>query len=109
MPAADETVAVARMAAAAGKSIQEVVEWTHAVEYKATAYRVASRGRMQTGNAQESLYAEASSWADPVALEEQLARASERRKRALTGEELRAIKQRKQDLKEKKRREWLLT
>lgn len=57
---------------------------------------------------QDSLYAEAASWANPAELEQQLARAAERRKRGLRGEELRAVKQRKAELKEKKRREWLL-
>lgn len=58
---------------------------------------------------QDSLYAEAASWANPAELEQQLARAAEQRKRGLSGEELRAIKQRKAELKEKKRREWLFT
>ncbi len=58
---------------------------------------------------QESLYAEIASWTNPHELEQQLAKASERRKRALTGEELRQVKQRKQELKEKKQRAWLFT
>jgi hypothetical protein len=58
---------------------------------------------------QESLYAEAASWADPADLEGQLARAAERRKRALTGEELRQVKQRRQEMKDKKRTAWLFT
>lgn len=58
---------------------------------------------------QESLYAEAASWANPAELEQQLARAAERRKRGLSCRELRVVKQRKAELKEKKRREWLFT
>ena len=58
---------------------------------------------------QESLYAEISSWTDPEALEAQLAASAERRKRALHGEELRVVKQRKQEQKEKKRTAWLYT
>ena len=58
---------------------------------------------------QESLYAEVASWANPHELEQQLAKAAERRKRALTGEELRQVKQRKQEMKEKKRTAWLFT
>lgn len=57
----------------------------------------------------ESLYAENASWADPWTLEQQLARTAEKRKRGLSGEELKVVKQRKQELKEKKRREWLLS
>ncbi|KAL4425511.1 hypothetical protein ABPG75_009527 [Micractinium tetrahymenae] len=109
LPAHDEAVALARAAAAAGRSIQEVAAWSREVDYSVTAYRVAARGRIQAGDAKESLYAEAASWANPAELEQQLARAAERRKRGLRGEELRAVKQRKAELKEKKRREWLLT
>ena len=58
---------------------------------------------------QESLYAEASSWVNPAELEQQLAKAAERRKRGLTGAALRQVKQRKQELKEKKRTAWLYT
>lgn len=108
LPAHDEAVALARAAAAAGKSIQEVAAWGREADYSATAYRVAARGRIQTGGTADSLYAEAASWANPAELEQQLARAAERRKRGLRGEELRAVKQRKAELKEKKRREWLL-
>ncbi|KAL4419397.1 hypothetical protein ABPG77_003371 [Micractinium sp. CCAP 211/92] len=107
LPAHDEAVALARAAAAAGKSLQEVAAWGREVDYTATAYRVAARGRIQADGAKESLYAEAASWANPAELEQQLARAAERRKRGLRGGELRAVKQRKAELKEKKRREWL--
>lgn len=47
LPAHDETVAVARVAAASGKSLHEVLEWNRQVDYTATAYRVAARGRIQ--------------------------------------------------------------
>ena len=50
LPADDETVAVARLAAASGKSIQEVAEWGRrrgGEDYSVTAYRVAARGRIQ--------------------------------------------------------------
>ncbi|EFN57537.1 hypothetical protein CHLNCDRAFT_143156 [Chlorella variabilis] len=111
LPAHDEAVAVARMAASSGRSIQEVVAWAQeqSVDYGATAYRVAARGRIQAPGAPESLYAEVASWANPHELEQQLAKAAERRKRALTGEELRQVKQRKQEMKEKKRTAWLFT
>lgn len=49
LPAHDEAVALARAAAAAGKSIQEVAAWGREADYSATAYRVAARGRIQTG------------------------------------------------------------
>jgi len=58
---------------------------------------------------QDSLYAEAASWTDPAQLERQLARVAERRKRALSGAELQALKQRKQELKERNRKAWLFT
>lgn len=169
LPADDEAVAVARMAAAAGRSIQEVAAMSRGEDYGATAYRVALRGRIQAGGAevrgwlscrsvvrqamhrqgreasgglfrclttctshapccfcpprcpppialppslsvlQESLYAEAASWTDPATLEKQLQRAAERRKRPLTGQELRAVKQRKAEMKEKKKVGWLFT
>jgi hypothetical protein len=57
---------------------------------------------------QEPLYAEFSSWANPHEMEAQLAKAAERRKRALTGQELRQVKERKKELKDKKRHAWLL-
>ncbi|PSC76444.1 hypothetical protein C2E20_0493 [Micractinium conductrix] len=109
LPADDEAVAVARMAAAAGRSIQEVAAMSRGEDYGATAYRVALRGRIQAGGAEESLYAEAASWTDPATLEKQLQRAAERRKRPLTGQELRAVKQRKAEMKEKKKVGWLFT
>jgi hypothetical protein len=171
LPAHDEAVGVARLAAASGRSISEVLEWGRAqqADYTSTAYRVAARGRIQApgepvreaarsvlrciagvrapwrllllaavgwdshacrcsdtlrcslapwasprclhnsldGVVQEPLYAEVSSWANPHELGEQLARAAQRRKRTLTPEELRAVKQRKKELKEKKMRAWL--
>ena len=54
LPVHDEAVAVARMAAAAGKSIQEVADWGRNADYTATAYRVAARGRIQAGDGRES-------------------------------------------------------
>ncbi|KAL4860024.1 tRNA(adenine(34)) deaminase [Chlorella vulgaris] len=91
LPAHDEAVSMARMAALSGKSIQEVMEWSRAqvVDYSSTAYRVAARGRIQAPGAAEPLYAEFSRWANPHEMEAQLAKAAERRKRALTGQELR--------------------
>lgn len=59
--------------------------------------------------AQEHLYAEASSWANPHELEQQLARAAERRKRPLKGEELRQVIERKKALKREKATGWLYT
>ena len=177
LPAHDEAVAVARVAAASGRSIQEVLEWSRQGDYKATAYRVAARGRIQapTGPvgagtaagrgvafvrllecsgwdappplplcsrlvttqlvggaahslppaaaharrrlpgpapcaaAQESLYAEAASWANPWELEQQLAAAAERRKRGLSGAELRAVRERKKEIKRQKQTAWLFT
>lgn len=47
LPAHDATVAVARVAAASGKTLHEVLEWNRQVDYTATAYRVAARGRIQ--------------------------------------------------------------
>lgn len=47
LPAHDATVAVARVAAASGRSLHEVLEWNRQVDYTATAYRVAARGRIQ--------------------------------------------------------------
>ncbi len=51
LPAHDEAVALARAAAAAGKSLQEVAAWGREVDYTATAYRVAARGRIQADGA----------------------------------------------------------
>lgn len=158
LPAHDEAVGVARLAAASGRSMEEVLEWGRAqqADYTSTAYRVAARGRIQAPGApvsvdaavlllharcdegcacggcnlarraqdpkpgdgnvalppsirpvQEPLYAEVSSWANPHELGEQLARAAAARKRTLTPEELRAVKQRKKEMKEKKMRAWL--
>lgn len=152
LPAHDETLAVARAAAAAGKSIQEVAEWARGVDYTATAYRCKARGRIQAPGApvrgaaagcswasacprslpcaqlagqalqrnrpalprppcglQESLYAEAASWVNPHELEAQLAAAAQRRKRKLHGEELRAVMERKKEMKRQKQQGWLYT
>ena len=57
----------------------------------------------------ESIYSEYGRWVNPQELEEQLQGAAARRKRPLTGEELRAVKQRKAEWKEKKLRAWLST
>lgn len=56
LPADDEAVALARAAAAAGKSIQEVAEWSRRhSDYGTTMYRVAARGRIQAGDGKASV------------------------------------------------------
>lgn len=62
LPAHDEAVALARAAAAAGKSLQEVAAWGRQVDYSATAYRVAARGRIQAGDAKVRRQGEAAGW-----------------------------------------------
>ena len=56
LPAHDEAVAVARVAAASGRSIQEVAEWGRqqaaAGDYSSTGLRVAARGRIQAPGGQ---------------------------------------------------------
>ncbi|PRW59368.1 rho GTPase-activating 27 isoform X6 [Chlorella sorokiniana] len=109
LPVYDETVAVARVAAASGKSLQEVLEWNRQVDYTATAYRVAARGRIQAPGGPESLYSDLASYANPWEVEQQLAAVAERRKRGLSGAELRAVRERKKELKRQKQVAWLLS
>ena len=56
----------------------------------------------------EGLYAEMGRWVDASTMEEQLAKAAERQKKALTGKELAALKARKQEMKRKKTMGWLM-
>jgi len=58
---------------------------------------------------QESLYSDLASYANPWEVEQQLAAAAEKRKRALTGAELRAVRERKKELKRQKQTAWLLS
>jgi hypothetical protein len=116
LPPNDDTVHLARVAAMAGKTLDEVVRWSHGGatdgNYTATALHSRGRGRVQAagggGGGSAALYVEMGSWTDPEAVEMQLAAAAERHKRGLTGEELRRAKQRKREQKEQKARAWLL-
>lgn len=65
--------------------------------------------RCPPASPQESLYAEAASWTNPAQLEQQLARTAAARKRQLSGEELRQIRERKKELKRQKQTGWLYT
>lgn len=58
---------------------------------------------------QESLYSDLASYANPWEVEQQLAAAAERRKRGLSGAELRAVRERKKELKRQKQVAWLLS
>lgn len=58
---------------------------------------------------QTSLYAEAASWTNPEQLEEQLARAAEKRKKPVSAQELRHIMDHKRALKKQKQTGWLYT
>lgn len=58
---------------------------------------------------QESLYSDLASYANPWEVEQQLAAAAEQRKRGLSGAELRAVRERKKELKRQKQVAWLLS
>lgn len=58
---------------------------------------------------QESLYSDLASYGNPWEMEQQLAAAADRRKRTLSGAELRAIKERKKEIKRQKQTAWLFT
>ena len=66
LPAHDEAVAVARVAAASGRSIQEVAAWGRkqaaACDYAAIGLRVAARGRIQAPGGQVGGRRKRSSW-----------------------------------------------
>ena len=100
-------------AASAGQSLHEAVAMAHRqneVDYTVTALHTAGRGRIQAqggGVAAESLYAEYGRWVDPRSIEDQMQRSKEREKRKLTPSEVRAVRERKRDRKEKKQRAWL--
>ena len=110
MPADDEAVKLARAAHMVGKSLQEVVKWNHnSGNYTATVLHSAGRGRVVTADGpRESLYSEMGAWVDPQTVETQMQRAKERGKRALSAEELKAVKAHKAARKEKKARAWLM-
>ena len=66
LPAHDEAVAVARVAAASGRSIQEVAAWGRqqaaACDYAATGQRVAARGRIQASGGQVGGWRTCTGW-----------------------------------------------
>lgn len=110
LPPTDDAVKMAQTAAVMGQSLKEAVEWSrNQSEYTATALHTAGRGRVQAvGEVRESIYSEMGSWMDPRSVEEQMRKAKERGKRALTQAEVRAVRQRKLELKQKKTRAWLM-
>jgi len=116
LPPDDEAVQLSRVAASAGQSLHEVVDWSRkqsaALEgYTVAAVHTAGRGRIQAvhNGQRESLYADMGSWIDPTKLEEQMKKASSSSggKRKMTPVEVKAAKLRKQEMKEKKQRAWL--
>ncbi|KAL4546663.1 hypothetical protein Ndes2526B_g01870 [Nannochloris sp. 'desiccata'] len=83
LPPDDEAVQLSRVAASAGQSLHEVVEWSRKQnddreEYTVAAVHTAGRGRIQAVGAgeRESLYADMGSWIDPAKMEEQMKKAS---------------------------------
>lgn len=112
LPRNDEAVQLAWAAASAGQSLHSVVEWSRQqgeIDYTATALHAGKVGRVQAATGErESLYADMGSWIDPRKMEEQLEKAKNREKRKLTAQEVRAVRQRKQEMKEKKLKAWLL-
>ena len=79
-------------------------------DYTSTVQHSRGRGRIQAagGGGGEGLYAEMGSWVDPDQLQAQLQKAAERRRRAPGPEEVRALRAKKAEAKEKKRRAWLM-
>jgi hypothetical protein len=119
LPPDDDAVALARLAAAAGRPVGEVAVWARraggaaaaAGDYTSTVLHSAGRGRVQAagaGGGPGSLYAEMGSWADPAGMEAQLAAAAARKRRPLGAAEVRAVRARKQEMRDKKQRAWLL-
>lgn len=89
-------------------------------DYAAVALRASGLGRVRAvahetegkDGVEEALYGDMGSWVDPKMLQKQLAIAKEarqKRSRGLGRDEVRAIKQRRQEMKEKKLRSWLLS
>ena len=111
LPQDDEAVQLAWAAASAGQSLHSVVEWSRQqgeIDYTATALHAGKVGRVQAATGErESIYADMGSWIDPRKMEEQLEKAKNREKRKLTSQEVRAVRQKKQEMKEKKLRAWL--
>ena len=82
LPRDDEAVQLAGAAAAAGASLRQLVDFSHAAsakqDYSTTAVHDPRRGRMTVGDAdgggaEESLYADLASWLRPEELESWLA------------------------------------
>jgi hypothetical protein len=115
LPPDDEAVQLSRVAASAGQSLHEVVEWTRKQSaaresYTVTAVHTAGRGRIQAvGGERESLYADMGSWIDPTKMEEQMKKASNSagKRKMMTAAEVKAAKARKEEMKMKKQRAWL--
>jgi hypothetical protein len=114
LPEDDEAVQLARAAASAGQSLQQMVEKNRKQKaevegYEVTAMHTSGRGRIQAlngGETAESLYGDMGSWIDPKSMEEQMKKAGGK-KRKLTAEEVEAVKHRKKEIKGKKQRAWL--
>jgi hypothetical protein len=90
------------------------------IDYAAVALRASGLGRVRAmaheaegkGGGDEALYGDMGSWVDPRMLQKQLAIAKEarqKRSRGLGRDEVRAIKQRRKEMKEKQLRSWLLS
>lgn len=77
--------------------------------------RVAARSGGQTAKtidacvccAQDSLYGELASWADPTKVAEQLTKAAAARKRVFTREEVSEMKKAKHDVRRSRQHAWL--
>ncbi|KAK9825000.1 hypothetical protein WJX81_007582 [Elliptochloris bilobata] len=118
LPPDDEAVQLASAAAAAGASLRQLVEFSHAAGaahdgYAASAVQDPRTGRITAGDAgggDESLYGDMARWMRPEDLEAWLAERKSRAERGLPPSNWRELKKRKAAVKEKARRQgasWL--
>ena len=111
LPADDEDVSLAKIAAQSGQSLSEIASMTREeVDYSITVHHSKGQGKIQALTKDESVYKEFDRWLDPKQVEMQLSKASQQRKkkRGVSREDLERIKERKLEVK-KKKNSWLYT